>query len=157
MSLARPKSTVVSGSAFRVAVAAARYNEDLADALLARVVAGLKAAGVKEKNLTIVRVPGSHEVPVAAALLARKLKPDCVVGLGVLIGGDTNHHEMVGESVSHAFQVLALELNLPVINGVVVADTRAQAEARCLGPIDRGTEFARAVLEMAALKRKFSR
>lgn len=157
MSLARPKSNAVNGSAFRVAVAAARYNEDLADGLLDRVIAGLKAAGVKEKSLTVVRVPGSHEVPVAAALLARKLKPDCVVGLGVLIGGDTNHHEMVGESVSHALQTLALELNIPVINGVIVANTRAQAEARCIGPIDRGAEFAQAVLEMATLKRKFSR
>lgn len=157
MSLARPKSNAVNGSAFRVAVAAARYNEDLADGLLDRVIAGLKAAGVKEKNLTVVRVPGSHEVPVAAALLGRKLKPDCIVGLGVLIGGDTNHHEMVGESVSHALQTLALDLNVPVINGVIVANTRAQAEARCIGPIDRGAEFAHAVLEMAALKRKFSR
>ncbi len=157
MSLARPSVQAASGAAYRVAVVAARYNEDLADALLERVLAGLKAAGVKEKNLSVARVPGSHEVPIAAALLARKVKPDCVVGLGVLIGGDTNHHEMVGESVSHALQTLALELNTPVINGVIVANTRAQAEARTTGKIDRGAEFAQAVLEMAALKRKYSR
>jgi 6,7-dimethyl-8-ribityllumazine synthase len=157
MSLARPSTQAISGAAFRVAVVAARYNEELADGLLTRVLAGLKAAGVKEKNLTVARVPGSHEVPVAAALLARKVKPDCVVGLGVLIGGDTNHHEMVGDSVSHALQVLSLELNTPIINGVIVANTRAQAEARTIGKIDRGAEFAHAALEMAALKRKFSR
>lgn len=157
MSLATPSTQAISGAAFRVAVVAARYNEELADGLLARVLAGLRAAGVKEKNLTVVRVPGSHEVPIAAALLARKVKPDCVVGLGVLIGGDTSHHEMVGASVSQALQTLALTTNIPVINGVIVANTRAQAEARCIGKIDRGAEFAHAVLEMAVLKRKYSR
>ena len=156
MSLAAPSSLAIPGAAFRVAVVAARYNEELADGLLARVLAGLRAAGVKEKNLTVARVPGSHEVPVAAALLTAKTGADVVVGLGVLIGGDTNHHEMVGQSVSQALQTLALASGTPVINGVIVADTRAQARARCVGKIDRGAEFARAALEMAALKRKFS-
>jgi len=156
MSLAAPLSHAINGAAFRVAVVAARYNEELADGLLARVVAGLKAAGVKDKNLTVARVPGSHEVPVAAALLAAKTEADVVVGLGVLIGGDTKHHEMVGQSVSQALQTLALASGTPIINGVIVADTRAQAVARCIGKIDRGAEFAQAALEMAALKRKFS-
>jgi 6,7-dimethyl-8-ribityllumazine synthase len=156
MSLAAPTVRVLSGAAFRVAVVAARYNEELADGLLARVLAGLRAAGVKEKNLTVARVPGSHEVPVAAALLAAKTGADVVVGLGVLIGGDTKHHEMVGQSVSQALQTLALASGTPIINGVIVADTLAQARARCVGKIDRGAEFAQAALEMAALKRKFS-
>jgi 6,7-dimethyl-8-ribityllumazine synthase len=157
MSLAVPSSSAIDGAAFRVAVVAARYNEELADGLLARVLAGLRAAGVKEKNLTVARVPGSHEVPIAAALLAKKTRADCVVGLGVLIGGDTNHHEMVGQSVSHALQSLALATHIPIINGVIVANTLGQARARTVGKIDRGAEFARAALEMAALKRKASR
>jgi len=74
--------------------------------------------------------------------------------LGVLIGGDTNHHEMVGQSVSHALQHVALDTGVPVINGVIVANTQAQARARCAGRIDRGAEFARAALEMGALKRR---
>ncbi len=156
MSLDAPTSQVINGAPFRVAVVAARYNEEFADGLLARVLAGLKAAGVKEKNLTVARVPGSHEVPVAAALLANKTGADVVIGLGVLIGGDTHHHEMVWQSVSQALQTLALASGTPVINGVVVVDTVAQARARCLGKIDRGAEFARAALEMAALKKKFS-
>ena len=156
MSLAAPTSQAIDGAAFRIAVVAARYNEELADGLLARVLAGLRAAGVKEKNLTVVRVPGSHEVPVAAAILEAKTRADCVIGLGVLIGGDTNHHEMVGQSVSQALQTLALASGTPIINGVIVVNTLAQARARCTGKIDRGMEFARAALEMAALKRKFS-
>ena len=156
MSLAAPSEVVVNGAALRVGVVAARFNADLVDALLARVLAKLRAAGVKEKRIAVVRVPGSHEVPWAAAELAHGRR-DVVIGLGVLIGGDTSHHEMVGNSVSQALQNVALATRTPVINGVIVANTRAQAEARCVGKIDRGAEFAAAALEMAVLKKDFSR
>jgi len=151
MSLAKPSSLSVNGAKLRIGIVAARFNESLVDTLLARVQAGLTAAGVPLKNVSVVRVPGSHEVPWAVQAMAAGR--DCVIGLGVLIGGDTNHHEMVGQSVSHAFQQIALETGVPVINGVVVANTRAQAQARCAGRIDRGAEFAQAALEMGALKR----
>ena len=157
MSFAKPQEIAVDGAPLRVGIVAARFNGDLVDALLARVVARLRAAGVREKAITVVRVPGSHEVPWAAAELARGGRRDVVIGLGVLIGGDTSHHEMVGQSVSHALQQVALDTRTPAINGVIVANTRAQAEARCRGRIDRGAEFAAAALEMAALKRRISR
>ncbi|HWL16540.1 MAG TPA: 6,7-dimethyl-8-ribityllumazine synthase [Opitutus sp.] len=156
MSLAAPSEKVIKGAAFRVGIVAARFNGELVDALLDRVVAKLRAAGVKEKAIAVVRVPGSHEVPWAASELARGRR-DVVIGLGVLIGGDTSHHEMVGQSVSHALQGVALATRIPVINGVIVTNTRAQAEARCRGRIDRGAEFAAAALEMAALKKSLSR
>lgn len=151
MSFSSPEPIAIKGAKLSFGIVAARYNSDLVDALLSKVVAGLEAAGVKEKRVEIIRVPGSHEVPVAAQWLAREGKRDCVIALGVLIGGDTNHHEMVGQSVSHALQAVAISSGVPVINGVVVADTLKQAQARCLGPINRGGEFARAGLEMAAL------
>ena len=152
MSLAKPSSLSVDGATMRIGIVAARFNETLVDALLARVQASLAVAGVSAKNIFIVRVPGSHEVPWAVQALARGR--DCVIGLGVLIGGDTNHHEMVGQSVSHALQQVALGTGVPVINGVIVANTLAQARVRCAGRIDRGAEFAQAALEMAALKRR---
>jgi 6,7-dimethyl-8-ribityllumazine synthase len=157
MSLAAPEETDVDGTTFRVGIVAARFNRDLVDALLERVGARLRQAGVKEKAITLVRVPGSHEVPWAVAELARGGRRDVVIALGVLIGGDTSHHEMVGQSVSHALQRVAVDARTPVINGVIVANTQAQAEARCRGKINRGAEFAAAALEMAALKRKLSR
>ena len=150
MSLAKPSSVSVNGAKMRIGIVAARFNEPLVDALLARVQAGLTEAGVPAKAISVVRVPGSHEVPWAVQALARGR--DCVIGLGVLIGGDTNHHEMVGQSVSHALQQVALATGTPVINGVIVANTLAQARVRCAGRIDRGAEFAQAALEMGALK-----
>jgi len=157
MSLAAPSSRVRRAAGFRFGIVAARFNEALVDGLLARVREGLAAAGVKPANIRVVRVPGSHEVPWAAQALARKPRFDCIVGLGVLIAGDTNHHEMVGESVSHALQRVALKTRVPVINGVIVVNSLAQAKARCTGKINRGAEFAQAALEMAALRREFAR
>ena len=155
MSLASPKANAISGAAFKIGIVAARFNEALVDSLLVRVQSTLRAAGVKAKRITVVRVPGSHEVPWAAQQLARRR--DGVIALGVLIGGDTNHHEMVGQSVSHALQGIAVATGVPVINGVIVTDTLAQAQARTTGKINRGAEFAHAALAMAALKKELSR
>jgi 6,7-dimethyl-8-ribityllumazine synthase len=153
MSQNTPHSLALNGAPFAIGIVAARYNNELVDALLASVVAELTAAGVKPSRLTVIRVPGSHEVPVAAQWLAQGGRRDCVIGLGVLIAGDTRHHEMVGTSVSQALQQVALATRTPVINGVIVTETLTQAKQRCCGARRRGPEFARAALEMAALKR----
>lgn len=157
MSFASPSLVAVQGATLSFGIVAARFNEELVDGLLERVSAGLASAGVKPGKITVVRVPGSHEVPWAANALAQRRGVDAVIALGVLIGGDTSHHEMVGLSVSHALQRVAIDTGTPAINGVIVANTRAQAVARCTGKINRGAEFAAAALEMAALKRKLSR
>lgn len=157
MSLAAPDQLSIDGSRFTAAVVAARYNSELVDALLAQVVSQLRAAGVAEANLRVERVPGSNELPVAAQLLAQAGKYDVIVALGVLIRGDTIHYELIADAATQALQRVAIESRTPVINGVVVAENQAQAEARCRGPINRGAEFARAALEMAALKRRLSK
>ena len=149
--------SATSGSAFSLGIVAARYNPQLVGALLKRVEAGLAAAGVKAKRVSVIRVPGSHELPVAAQLLARRKGVDAVIALGVLIRGDTIHYELIAHAVTQGLQQVALTTGVPVINGVIVAETAAQARARCGGAIDRGAEFAAAALEMAALKRKISR
>jgi len=152
MSQSAPSVRRINGAKFRIGVVAARFNEALVDGLLVQLTAGLRQAGVKTGRIKLIRVPGSHEVPWAVGQLAASSRHDCVVALGVLIGGDTNHHEMVGQSVSHALQRVALKTGIPVINGVIVADTVAQARARCTGRINRGAEFAQAALAMAELK-----
>ncbi|MBM3852591.1 MAG: 6,7-dimethyl-8-ribityllumazine synthase [Verrucomicrobia bacterium] len=154
MSRDAPRWEGGKAAGLRIGVVAACFNGPLVDGLLARVQARLRAAGVRPANLEVMRVPGSHEVPWAVHELARARTHDCVVGLGVLVAGETNHHEMVGASVSQALQQVALATRVPVINGVIVASSRAQARARCLGRINRGAEFAEAALAMAALRRR---
>ncbi|HEY0944838.1 MAG TPA: 6,7-dimethyl-8-ribityllumazine synthase [Opitutaceae bacterium] len=156
MSLAAPAAVSVDGAPFQVGIVAARFNEALVDALVAQVQAHFAAAGVKPQNVTLVRVPGSGELPSAAQLLCARGGFDAIVALGVIIRGDTIHYQLVAEAAQQGLQRVALDARTPVIAGIVVAETQAQAEARCRGPIDRGAEFARAALEMAALKRKLS-
>jgi 6,7-dimethyl-8-ribityllumazine synthase len=153
MSLAAPKPFRRDGSTVKVGVAAARYNGRLVEALLAQVTAALLKAGVREKNIFIVRVPGSGELPIAVQLLAERRRPDVLLALGVIIRGGTIHYEVLAGTVSQALQAVALSTRIPVINGVVVAENPVQASARCLGRIRRGAEFAAAALEMAALGR----
>lgn len=156
MSLAAPTALSIDGAAFSVGIVAARYNPTLVDALLHQVFEHLQGAGVKEKNIRVARVPGSNELPIAAQLIAKGGALDVVIALGVLIRGGTIHYELIADASAQGLQRVALDLGVPVINGVVVAETQEQAEERCLGKINRGGEFARAALEMADLKRRFS-
>jgi 6,7-dimethyl-8-ribityllumazine synthase len=153
MSLDAPLPAAVSATGLSFGIVAARFNAALVDALLARAQAVLTAAGAVTEAIEVVRVPGAHEVPWAAQQLAAAGRHHAVICLGVLIAGDTNHHEMVGDAVAHALMRVSLDTATPVINGVIVVNTRAQAAARASGALDRGAEFAHAALEMATLKR----
>jgi 6,7-dimethyl-8-ribityllumazine synthase len=82
-------------------------------------------------------------------MLAMTGEYDAVIGLGVVIAGETPHHEIIATSTASALQSSALRSEVPMINGIIVTLDRAQAEARCTGLMDRGPEFARAALEMA--------
>ena len=152
-----PVPQAVDASGLRIAIAAARFNERLVEPLLGRVRRRLLAAGVKGRNMTVVRVPGSNELPLAASLLVGARKPDAVVALGVIIRGGTIHYELVANAATGGLMDVALAARVPVINGVIVAENAAQARARCRGRIDRGAEFADAAVAMAALRRRLSR
>ena len=157
MSQHAPEKLEIRGAAFTVGIAAARFNARFVEALLGQAYDHLRAAGVRERRIVVVRVPGSHELPSAVQLLCRRHRPDVCLGLGVVIRGETLHHELVAGAASRGLMQVALEMRIPVINGVIVAENGRQAEARCGGPIRKGAEFAQAALEMAALRRKLSR
>ena len=153
MSEDNPVSQPIDGKGLRIAVVAARFNQSLVDTLLERTSAGIESAGA---SLQVERVPGSNELPFAAALLARSGQFDAIVTLGVIIAGATNHHNIIAESSSLALHQVSIETGLPTINGIIVAETLAQAEERTSGPINRGSEFAQAALEMAQLKNQWT-
>jgi 6,7-dimethyl-8-ribityllumazine synthase len=157
MSADSPVPAPVKASSFRIAIAAARFNGALVDALLARVRKRLSAAGVRAKNVFIVRVPGSNELPLASRLLVDRGRLDAVIALGVIIRGATMHFELIASASANGLMDVALDSRVPVVNGVIVAENMAQARARCAGRIDRGAEFADAAVAMAALRRGLSR
>ena len=157
MSLHAPSSPAVDGASFSIGIAAAQFNERYVDALLQQVLAGLRGAGVRASRIHVVRVPGSHELATAVQLLCGRHRPDACIALGVIIRGATLHYELVARAAAEGLTRVALDARTPVINGVIVAENRRQAEARCGGRIRRGAEFAHAALAMAALKRKLGR
>ena len=160
MSSDAPQAIAVkSAASMKIGIVAARYNPELVDALIENARAHLLSQGVKEKSITLARVPGSNELPVAAQWMARKktARPDVIIALGVVIRGGTIHYELVSQSATEGLQRVALDEGIPVICGVVVAENRKQALERSKGKTNRGAEFAQAALEMAALKKQFSK
>lgn len=146
----RPPAAAAKG--LRFGIAAARYNAALADALLEHCVATLREAGASPKHIHILRVPGSFEVTAAAARLARSGQCDCVIGLGVLLEGQTRHAELIGIAVATGLTQVAIQSGVPTVFGIVTAQTIAQARVRCQGKTyNRGREAAITAIEMARL------
>jgi len=108
--------------------------------------------------ISIHRVPGSFEIPVVVRELARKKKADAIIACGVIMRGETNHAKNLGRSVTDALQRIAVDYGVPVINVVLSFENESQARERCLeNTINRGTEAARAAVEIAAAMSKLRR
>ena len=156
MSTDSPHYSSVDPSQLSIGVVCASFNPILCEALLSRVLSCLEENG-KLQNLIIERVPGSNEIPSCIDLILNNNFLDCIIGLGVVIKGSTSHHHLVAESSGQAIQKLALQYHTPVINGIVVTDDIHSAEERITGQMDRGLEFAKAALEMAVLRKKWTK
>jgi 6,7-dimethyl-8-ribityllumazine synthase len=154
MSLDIPSVQKIDGRGLRFAVLASRYNEALVDSLVRHACATLEAAGAETP--LIERVPGAAELPYAAATVAAATQRfDAIIVIGVVIAGDTSHHQIIGDSTASALLDVSLAQKIPVINGILVVNTLAQAEARAGEAINRGKEFAQAALEMAQFNKKW--
>ena len=148
MKVATHKQPLSDARELRFGIVAARYNAELADALLANCVDALAGA----KAVRVARVPGSFEVTVAAGRLARSGNYDCVIALGVLLQGKTKHADHIGGAVATGLTQIGIETGVPVIFGIVTAESLAQARVRCVGKTyNRGREAAATAIEMARL------
>lgn len=156
MSLDRGQMPGINVKGLRVAVAASRFNKELVDALLCDAVRTMTDRGIAPEDIEVVRVPGAAEIPFACKTMIEGGKFDAAVGLGVVVAGDTPHHMIIAHSTAIALQAAAAETGVPTINGIIVANNREQAQARTVGAIARGAEFAEAAMEMAFFKRKMS-
>lgn len=153
MSQDKPIPDALDGAELRFAIVAAGYNGELVQALQQNAVKGLQAAKVPTESIRLLAVPGSGEIPYTAYMCAMTGDYDCIIALGVVVAGDTPHHEIIAHATAKALQDVTMRSEVPVINGIVVTNTRAQAVERCQGAMDRGTEFAQAALAMAHHRR----
>jgi len=130
-------------------IVASRFNTHYVDGLINHATEELRAL-TPNATISLHRVPGSFEIPVVAREIAIQHKADAIIACGVILQGETNHAQNLSRSVTDALQRIAIEHGVPVINAVLRFDNEGQAQARCLeNKINRGTEAARAALEIA--------
>lgn len=136
----------------KYAIVVARFNHFITDRLLEGCLDTLKRHEVKDEEISIVRVPGVFEIPLAAKKLAKKEDVDVVICLGAVIRGDTPHFDYVCAEVSKGVAHVGLESEKPVIFGVVTTDNVDQAVQRAgVKSGNKGAEAAISAIEMANL------
>ena len=135
---------------YRFAIVASEYNSVIID----RLIDGAKRALKDQKQVRVIRVPGSFEIPLVAKRAALSKKYDAIVALGCVVRGETPHFEYICRSVSHALQQVALETGVPVGFGVLTVDTVEQAMERSGESGNKGVEAATAALEMIDVLRR---
>lgn len=156
---AYPASTQLEGSfdgkGLRLAVVVSRYNGELTGKLLSGILETATHHGVAEEDLAVAYVPGAYEISSAAALLAARGTFDAIIGIGVVIQGETDHARLINEQISQALADLSRKHGIPVLDGIVPAGTIEHAEVRCqVGMDGRGGYLAKAAIEMARLFEK---
>ena len=147
-----PDSLSLDGQGRRFGIVAARFHGPIVDRLLAGAEAALRAHGVAETDIVVVRVPGAWEIPAGLDALTRSGGFSALIALGVLIRGGTLHFEVIAAECSRGIAEVALRRELPVTFGVLTCETMEQALARAGGEEgNKGEEAALAALEMAGL------
>jgi 6,7-dimethyl-8-ribityllumazine synthase len=138
----------------RIAVIAARFNADFVDELLAGCQRRLAELKVSAANVSVYRVPGAFELPVAAQSAARTGRFAAIICLGCVIRGETPHFDYVAGEAAHGIQQVAISTGLPVIFGVLTTNNADQARDRLGGAHGHaGERAADAAVEMIAVTR----
>jgi 6,7-dimethyl-8-ribityllumazine synthase len=151
-----PTSQVIEGKlkadGLRFAIVASRWN----DLIVSRLIDGARDAllrlGASESDLTLVRVPGSFEIPLAAKRLAASGRYDAIICVGAVIRGETPHFDHIAAGVTSGLATVSLDTGLPIAYGIITADTVEQAINRAgVKAGNKGFEAATAAVEMANL------
>ena len=140
----------------RYGIAVARFNSFIVDRLLEGAIDALQKHGVMDRDITIAKVPGAYELPLAAKMMVSTGEYDGIIALGAVIRGGTPHFEYVaGECVKGLSQV-GLDAGLPVTFGVLTVDNIEQAIERAGTKAgNKGAEAAMTAIEMVSLSRQF--
>lgn len=142
----------LNAEAFRFAIVASRWNELISARLVEGALDALKRLGAQESNVSLYRVPGSFEIPLLALRLGESRKFDAIICLGTIIRGQTPHFDYIAAEVARGIAHAGLTTGLPVVFGIVTADTVDQAIDRAgvkLG--NKGFEAAMTAVELVNL------
>ena len=135
-------------------IVVARFNGFVVESLLSGAIDALKRHGVNENNITVVRVPGAFEMPLATQKIARAKNCDAIIALGAVIRGGTPHFDYVAGECASGLARISLEEQIPVANGVLTTDSIEQAIERSGTKAgNKGADAAMSALEMVSLMR----
>jgi 6,7-dimethyl-8-ribityllumazine synthase len=139
----------------RFTIVASRFNDFIVARLVDGAVDALVRHGAAKKNITVVRVPGSWEIPLVCKRVVKGSKVDAVIALGALIRGATAHFDYIAGEVSKGLGQIALESGVPIAFGVLTTDTIEQAIERAGSKAgNKGAEAALAAIELCNLYRE---
>lgn len=134
----------------KFAIVVSRFNHFIVDSLLEGAIDALKRHGnVSDDDITVVRVPGAYELPVAAKRIAKKGDFDAIIAIGAVIRGGTPHFDFVAGECNKGLAQVAMEFDVPVAFGVITTDSIEQAIERAGTKAgNKGGEAALSALEM---------
>ena len=142
----------------RFGIVVSQFNSFITDRLLAGALDGLERAGAGEKQIEIIRVPGSFEIPLAAKKLAAAARCDSIICIGCILRGETSHYDYVASETARGIQLAQLDSDVPMAFCVLTCDTLEQAIDRAgLKSGNKGFEAGLAAIEMGHLSRKLSK
>lgn len=148
-----PPEPSLDGSGLTIGIIVARYNWPITGALLQLAREELLRLNVTETHIHVISVPGAYELPTAAQAMLRGGSYNALICFGCVMRGETRHDVVVSDAAAQGIQRVALETHVPIIFGVMCAENQSQAEAR----IPRGSECARAAVEMAQTIRQLNK
>jgi 6,7-dimethyl-8-ribityllumazine synthase len=138
----------------RFAIVVGRFNHFVTDRLLEGALDALARHGVRDDHITVVRAPGSYEIPLVVRWLVKSEKVDAVIALGAVIRGATPHFDHVAGQVASGCASAMVESGVPVLFGVLTTDTIEQAVERAGTKAgNKGFEAAMGAIEMVNLGR----
>ncbi|MCS6817552.1 MAG: 6,7-dimethyl-8-ribityllumazine synthase [Blastocatellia bacterium] len=139
----------------RFAIVVSRFNDFVTNRLLSGALDALERLGAEEKNVVVYRVPGSFELPLMAKRLATSGRWDAIICLGTIIRGETPHFDYVAAEAAKGIATAAMETGVPIVFGVITADTLEQAIDRAGAKSgNKGFEAALTAVELANLYRE---
>jgi len=136
----------------KFAIIAARFNDFITDRLVGGAIDALTRSGAREMDITVIKVPGAFEIPLVAKKTAQQGGWDAIICLGAVIRGSTPHFDYVCAEVSKGVAVVGLDLEIPVVFGIITTDTIEQAIERAGTKAgNKGWSAAQTAVEMANL------
>jgi 6,7-dimethyl-8-ribityllumazine synthase len=143
---------VPASKGFRFALVVSKFNDFVTERLETGAVGALTAGGTRPDDITVVRVPGAFEIPVAARHAALSGRFHGIVCLGCIIRGETPHFEYLASAVAHGITDAAGTTGVPMTFGVLTTNSVEEAIERAgEGPSNKGWEAAAAAMEMVAI------